>query len=57
MKIWIIPCIAILSITICLVVAMFAEVDGGILAGGLALIGGIAGYSGKSVKDKIKKDS
>ena len=48
------PVIAILCITSLLIVALCRGVNGALLASGFALIGGLGGYAGKSIRDKMK---
>ena len=55
MKDWegLIILVAIAAIVALAIVAMANGIDGMVLAGSMALIGGLAGFSGKAIKDKI----
>jgi len=44
---------AIIGIVVLLSVALWRGMDGGLLAGGLAIIGGLGGYGVKTVVDKL----
>lgn len=49
------PIIAILAIVLLELVAISKGMNGVMLAGSVALIAGIGGFTTKTVKDKIKK--
>jgi len=50
------PCLAMVLIAILLVIALLNEINGVLLSGGLAIIGGLGGFVvGKKV-EKRKKD-
>jgi len=57
MKDWegIIVIVAILAITTLVGLALANGIDGMVLAGAMAIIGGLAGFSGKALKDKLKR--
>jgi len=48
------PIIAILAIVALELFAMSKGMNGVMLAGSIAIIAGIAGYTGKAIKDKVK---
>jgi len=54
MKSLVIPVVAILAIVVLECVAISKGMNGVMLAGSIGLIAGIAGYTGKAVKDKVK---
>jgi len=55
MKMLIVPIVVILAIVALEIVAICNSIDGVLLAGSIAVIAGLGGYTGKAVKDKIKK--
>lgn len=55
MKLIIVPLTAILCIAGLLGYAFYLNIDGALFGLGAAIIGGLAGYEGKAVRDKVKK--
>lgn len=55
MKLIIVPIVAMLLIAGLLAYALYLEIDGALFGIGATLIGGIAGYEGKIIRDKVKK--
>ncbi len=51
-----IPIIAILAITGLEVLAILQGIDGVLLAGSIAVIAGLGGFTAKSVKDRVKRN-
>ena len=50
-----IPIVAILAVVILLSLALINDINGTLLATGIAAIAGIAGYEIKAIKDKLTK--
>ena len=50
------PIIAIVAIVLLEVVALLQGINGVMLAGSIAIIAGLGGYTAKTVKDKVKQD-
>ena len=55
MKLIIVPIVAMCLVAGLLGYALYLNIDGTLLAGGIAIIGGLGGYELKILRDKVKK--
>lgn len=55
MKLILVPIVAILAIAGLITYALYLNINGTLLAGGMVIIGGLGGWTGKVFKDRISK--